>query len=921
MANHKLFSVPVLGTAGIVFFGALMYPCYAQSAPKPAEESRLSTAEFHAGLKKRGLTDLLEQHVKDFPPASPTEASLLMRDVKLAESADQSRSFAERQAAIASANDILEQLIADRPQDPSRFEWKFSLAHSLLHRQAEPFLTALSYRGAVVRERDKLLAMTSRAVSVLAQLADDLRSEYDRIDALSIGQFEKLEANGYVAQLDALGPRSEYLTLWALLYDSLPRDDSDSVRATQLHDLLERITAHPTLIRTPHEASRVQVQALLLTGMTYRLLNKHHMARQHLERAVALSKDIDDEQELQRIDWAILLAWLELIRNEVDVGAYDDAMHALGKFREHINSGHDQALTRQLMVALAERGVFRKRADTAERSGSQDRAAQYRREAWNAVARLADQSPAHRDAIYSTLYEIIDPKTPISQLDPLEQSALIAGLLSDARKHSDHAPALLDRVVLVGERFLDTHAAQASTLIPEVLHNLGVAEYRRGRTAAAAQRFIAAAEYHATFANALQAATFAVQLGSELYADPALINHPEIERLYRDALELLLKNHADSEPAEYWRFYYAQLLDESGNYLIAARQYDRVGDRHEHHLVGLFYRTRCLARFLQQRAEDAPDQPAPTEELSAFFKTRNDFIQSARRTLNTAPSSQDTSALRSMLAETKVLMAEVQILAFTNHPKDALESIAGFEELHPDETGLEGRIWRVRMLAYEKLGRLEEAMSVLPQYIASDAANAAATLQNLYLDLVLDLNGLHEPLASVSAANRSDAALAVAQALSNWSERPGSKFAPEGRRALTLQLAEAHLRSNQLDRAAKLFASLATESNSNGIRSVQSAPAILGYAETLYRKGDFAAALPRFNQLATGLNPGDERRWQALLRDLQCRDALLHPPQGIIRVIQQQNRLHPKLGGAGYAAQFEKLLRACERRRDQGTDD
>jgi len=406
-------------------------------------------------------------------------------------------------------------------------------------------------------------------------------------------------------------------------------------------------------------------------------------------------------------------------------------------------------------------------------------------------------------------------------------------------------------------------------------------------------------------------------LGSELYADPALADHLEIEKLYRDALELLLTNHADSEPARYWRFYYAQLLDLSSAYQAAAEQYDQVSEEHEHHLVSLFHRTRCLARFFQQRAVDTPDQPIAAEERSAFFETRDAFIRGARQSLSAAPTSQEASTLRSMLAESKVLIAEVQILTFTNRPQEALESVARFEELHPDEAGLEGRIWRVRILAYQQLGRLEEAMSAIPQYIASDAANTAATLQNLYLDLVLDLNGLHEPLASDSARNRSDAALVVAQALSTWCEQPGSEVAPHNRRAFTLQLAEATLRSNQLDRAAMLFASLASEPTTKGKPSQQNAPAILGYAETLYRLGDFATALPKFNQLATRLNPDDPRRWQALLRDLQCRNALLHPPAGIIRVIHQQKRLHPKLGGAHYAARFEKLLRANERRRDQ----
>ena len=69
---------------------------------------------FRAGLKKRGLTELLELHLKDFPPTSKTEAMLMMREVKLAEFADPSQSRRQREAAIAEANGILEELIQAR---------------------------------------------------------------------------------------------------------------------------------------------------------------------------------------------------------------------------------------------------------------------------------------------------------------------------------------------------------------------------------------------------------------------------------------------------------------------------------------------------------------------------------------------------------------------------------------------------------------------------------------------------------------------------------------------------------------------------------------------------------------------------------------------------------------------------------------
>ena len=171
---------------------------------KPAEESRLSTAIFHAGLKKRGLTDLLELHLAEFPPANPTEALLMTYEIKLAEFADPTLPPDLRRLALDEANGLLGQLLEESSDDPRRFEWRFALAHSLIYDQAEPFFTSILYRGGSETDRSHLLALTTRAVQAIRVLLDELAKEYDRVDGLSIEEFEKLEAGGYVEELDRL---------------------------------------------------------------------------------------------------------------------------------------------------------------------------------------------------------------------------------------------------------------------------------------------------------------------------------------------------------------------------------------------------------------------------------------------------------------------------------------------------------------------------------------------------------------------------------------------------------------------------------------------------------------------------------------------------------------------------------------------
>jgi hypothetical protein len=86
----------------------------------------------------------------------------------------------------------------------------------------------------------------------------------------------------------------------------------------------------------------------------------------------------------------------------------------------------------------------------------------------------------------------------------------------------------------------------------------------------------------------------------------------------------------------------------------------------------------------------------------------------------------------------------------------------------------------------------------------------------------------------------------------------------------------------------------------------------------MYGSGAFGEALPIFNRFAIGLLPGDPARWRALLRDLQCRTELGHAPKDVLKVIDQQRRLHPDMGGPALAAAFDRLYLENQRRRDGG---
>lgn len=918
--KNPLRSIVLVGLVSLGAAGLCAQGPPDAAAERPAEAVRLGTAVFRAGLQKLGLTELLDLHLREFPPADETEALLMRREVKLAEFADAARPREARRAAVAEANEILERLIELNSTDPRRLEWRFTLAHSLIYDEADEFLTNILYRGGSSADRERLAAAAGRAVVSLQRLLRELSTEFDRIDQLSVAAFDKVEKSGFIDRLDALLPRAEYLRLWALFYDALPREGDSPVRLRSLTDLTARLSAPPSILETPHETSHVQVQALLLGGMAFRRLNKHETAGEYLDRAIGVADGIADAGERRRVDWAVMLSRIEGVRNERDRTRYDAALARLALFRRDVSQRHRDDFGLQVVAGLLERSVFRDRAERAARKGRGAAAERYRAQAWEPLARLARSSKQHRDELYAMLYEDLATDVAPETLDAFERAVLIAGLQFDAGQSPERAEGLLRRALLVGEGFLAERAPAARSLVPEVLFNVAVVQYRLGDVVGAARRFLEVAREHTTFPEAPQAATLAVQLGAELYGDAILKLHPEVQQLYRDALVTLSAGYGDTEAGRYWRFYHAQFLEDLGEFDTAAAQYALVEPRHEHALESAFSRARCLSRVVQQLALGGRTGPVVLQRRTdEFTEARRAFVTRATGVLSDSPAPARAQAVSNLLARARVLSAEMQVLPHVDHPGKAIETLAEFEAAFPGQAALAGRVWRVRLLAYERLGRLDDATEAIPAYLATGPENGAAMLQSLYVSLADQIQALREIGDTVEARRKADMALVLARQMHEAGMKTDASSFGMDRATLVIQLGEANLRAGRYERARDLLAPLLPAADvSDAVRQSRDLRVLAAHAEALFHLGEHAKALPAFNRLATTLSVTDPIRWKSLLRDLQCRTALAHPPRGIVKVIDQQGHLFPEMGGRALAAEFQKLRRENERRADSG---
>ena len=924
-AWRRRFPAGVLAAAVIAASDVPASPPAAQ--PLSAEETRLNTAVFREGLRKRGLLELLELHMKDFPPESPAVVALMAREVKLAEFGDASLSRDQRQAAIDEANHILEKVIDGNPDDPRRFQWTFSLAQSLLYDQVEPIALNALYGLEDRDDRPRLAERARQALAAVRSLAKRLTDEYRIIDQLSAAEFEKRQGAGYVDELDRIAPTADYLLAWALFYDALSRRETEPAYAAELNEIIELLAAKRAILETPHSESRVQIPALLLGGMTLRRLNDHHKAREFFDRTRVVAERLDDADELAGIQWALVLVDLESVRNDRDDGRWSAAETGLARLRAGADALYGRArldpFVAKLAAAILERSVLTARAEAAEKTARGDDARSFRARAALGLAALAEESPSRRDDLYAVLFRALPQDAAPESLDAIDRVASMAGLLAPAR---DGAAATGDsrrRAIEIGESLLEAADEAARRVAPEALRLLAIAYSQSGEARQAAERFLRIARDFSQSPDAPQAALAAVQLTAGLTQQPRTATNPDARSpgkpddaaLHRDALAALMTTQGDSEPGKYWRFFYAQALDEAGEHSVAAEQYALVSRDHEHHLEALYLRVRAFARSIRSPSGGKDPKPVTDDEVRRLHHAHLDFVEVASADVGQAKGAVDVERLR---ADESLTYTEMLVLPPVAGYEEALRERDEFERKFGAGATDRGRSLRIRLAALEGLGRREEAAELLPAYAKADPSDAGRTLQTLYDAAIADVEACRARGDQAGRERNVKAALATAEQLAEWAQTSDRILSAEQKRRITTQWAEALLQAGGVDRAKELFQLLAPPSPAGEVYDLDLDVRILfGYAQTLFLLNDLTEALPRFNRLAVRLPAQSSLRWQALVKDLECRTRMGEPPEGIIKVIEQQKFLYPELGGAETAKDLQVILQESARRKSK----
>ena len=914
---------PSLGASAAWLFVCLLA---APVAGQDAESRRFSDDVFRRGLKDRGLTDLLELHLGAQESSNSVEGLLLQRELKLAQAADETRSEDERVEALKAADEVLLQLIRHWTDDRRVLEWRLEFVRSLVYRRAEPHYLRILYGLDRPEDHERVLQLTGRAIEEIGYLNQALEKESARISELTAREFDRLEADGYVDQLEQMRPQSDYIRWWATFYRALARPAGNPLRAPELKGLLEELRQTNGALETPHDTSHVQAQSLLLAGMTCRLLTDPAGALTYLNSALATLNGLPDASERENLQWVATLAMVERVRALRDSSQFDEAIAGVESFKRHVEATASGDFRLRLLVALLERSVWQARAAQDGIDGRPEESGQDRRRSTQALQELAEENSAYRDAVYEALFQDIDRDEEVLALSPLEQCALLAGLLrqavglaadtpssppAGARTASERAErrtAVLDRAIRLADLLLGPDNNLPEPHRAEVLFNLAAAHHERGQPREAMIRFLEVAKNHPRFGRAEMAALNAVRLGAELCRNLTLTSRSETRLIYLDALRTLITRYAGSEHAKYWQYFLAQTLEAVGELDEAAREYDRVDREHEHYLAGLAAAVRCRAQSVKDAAGRGESLGGAVWQIKAMVEASNRLNAAVEARLAKVSDVQQRRTLERLMAAALVDAGEAYVVPGVDQAAVALDLLKSYEDRFPQEKDLIGRMLRVRVIAYEALGQLEEAQRTIPQYVETDPANAGPTMQALFETIQKEVERLEAAGQAEEAEAKIRSALLLARQIQEWADRADPALPAETQYAVERQLAEAHLRAREWETARRLFQHcLDVDAKRYDDKRPREVRAILGLGEALYGLQQYEEALPLFNRVVLGTKTRDTTWWKALLRDLQCRTALKHEPNGIIKVIRQHRVLDAGMGGDTLREAFEAL--------------
>ncbi len=899
------------GNLVVILCILVLAPAESTSRPRPVppEDRVLDPSRLREELLQRGMSELLKAYLADCPPTSEADKLIYDRELQLAIYADKSRDEDECLAALDKAIGLVEEAITRFPNDVRSLDWRLQLGKDILYKKAEPYYNNILFRGGTATDREQLLAIATRATQVFSDLDKVFTRWNQSLGKLKEADLRKLENSGEITRYRSLEVNAKYFNNWAKFYRALAMP-----AGKPREDLLKEIISYLTVekrewIETDHKESGVQCQSLLLLGMAYRLSGNDGKAMETLQQAVRRTEALEpgDRRNLQ---WVASLGKMEQIKVLRDSGKQDEALKGIRELTRGL-SEEPQSLSIELAAALLECSIIQAQAEAAKARKDDKAAAEFFARTRQPLIMLANRRPQAKSHIYQEIYPLFSKIDDLKALGPFDKAVCIGGLLGDAARSQQRMQTIrktsgsrltpaqqqeisrldvervgrYDKAIEVAESLLADTSPQAAELRPEALFNLGVCQYQRGKPLPAIETFTRLVREHPKHAGTMDAALYAVQIGSDAYRDPANRNQPSVRSAFWSALKTLIDAFPTSSEARYWQFFLANLLDLQGDYRQAAIEYAKVDPSHENYLDARYQRIVALLNLYETvAASQQADAKALREQGETLVREAAACADFLNKQVDQIKEDRHRQEILQNAGDALLIAARVSNdPPFTDYAT-TLKLLDKFEDRYGDSRDLIGRALRMRIVAMQGLNQLDQARKLIPDYVRRDPQNAGATLSALLTSMQQEAARARERNDAARMTRAAQEAVDLAQWLYQWAQENRKQLKREELFSIRVQYAQALLEAKRYPEAQVLFQQCYDEDAARSPeKEATHGPTLVGLAECHYRLGQQAAGQGQIDNARKELTTASQQFmtvwrkaerntpiwWQALLRALE----------------------------------------------------
>jgi len=786
--------------------------------PGPA---RAASDDFYRGLEQRGLKTLMEAYLKQQGEAieEGTQEDLGLpgqKQMELAELAVQQArkadNMAARDRAFQQARQLYEQAIQARKkaldavpadqlteQNEARFQLiqaRLALANMIFQHWLTNDLNLLEMTQRHGGNRERATKLLGLATDAYAATIEDCESWLTNLAMLPGGDYSRFTNLGKRRRVRDASKQARYFNAWAQYYYGwlLPEDyQPPEGRRNRKEILADAITAFMPYADSERDTNANKWYARLGIGMAYRELGEQEKALQQMAMVnpPPLQAQAPGDQSWKP-DVRIRTAYEKAV-TYLRTDRFEDARKTIEEIRKAYGDGLKQNLYGQTLP-IVEAVSYVKEADKKGQESLRTRGVDIlkglhgRPNPWPMVVQWV---------MSGVLGEAADVKKAPFQLW-IEANDLLARAqqtenAKQMKEAADLFKAYAEKVGPEDEKY------------PAALYSRAAALLQLGNKPEAARLFREVADKFPDYRYAEASAGYAVGVRGQIYENAKT---EENRQAYEDALAWFVKKWLETDPEQ--QYYYALVQYRGEKYLEAADAFARVPKTATHYPDSRYWVALCRLEHFRDKVLASKDKQLILSGARDVAKRLIDYAKYAFEAQKAGLPDDKKRQLLQWARFAYINAADVYLYQEVGLPADALPILEETEKRFELSKDLRGRVLKLKIDAYQKLGKLDEARRVLEEFLAvAQPQDVGPVLRGLFGAMTDDVRELIQRGKKKLAATKVEQAKTLGGRFVEWlqnSNLPQKEVEIENAR---YDLAELYLAVGDYEQALRIYQEIA----------------------------------------------------------------------------------------------------------------